>query len=63
MTPRPYHLISAAVFAAVAILHAARIASGWEAVIGGWAAPLWLSWAALLLSAFLAWWGFRLGRR
>ncbi|OGL58855.1 MAG: hypothetical protein A3I72_06735 [Candidatus Tectomicrobia bacterium RIFCSPLOWO2_02_FULL_70_19] len=63
MTPRLYHLITAAVFSVVAIFHAARIVFGWPAVIGGWAAPMGLSWAAFFISALLAWWGFRLGGR
>ena len=63
MTPRLYRLITAAVFAIVAILHAARIVFGWPAMIGGWAAPMWLSWAGFLGAGFLAWWGFRLGGR
>jgi hypothetical protein len=63
MTPRLYRLITAAIFAAVAILHAARIVFGWEAVIGGWAAPRWVSWAGILVAGYLAWWGFRQGGR
>lgn len=63
MTTRLYHQTTAAIFAVVAILHAARIVFGWEAVIGGWAAPMWLSWAAFVVSAFLAWAGFRVSGR
>lgn len=62
MTPRRYHILTAAVFAVVGLLHLARIALGWQAVLGGWSVPMWLSWAALLVSGSLAWWGLRLSR-
>jgi len=63
MRPRPYFLATAAVFGVVALLHAARALYGWEAEIGSWAVPMWISWAALVVSGSLALWGLRLARR
>ncbi|MEK6709092.1 MAG: hypothetical protein AABZ64_00790 [Nitrospinota bacterium] len=62
MTPRLYHQLTAATFAIVCLLHLARVLFGWEAVIGGWAAPMWLSWVAAVISGYLAWTGLRFSR-
>lgn len=61
MTPRAYRRTAAAIFSVVAVLHAARLIFGWHVEIGGWTAPMWLSWAALLIATTLAWLGFRIG--
>lgn len=63
MSRRIYFIVTAIVFALVALLHLLRIAYGWEAVTGGWAVPLWVSWIGLLVAGVLAAAGFVHGRR
>ena len=58
-----YHTITGLIFAAIALAHVVRIAYGWHAEIGGWEVPLSLSWAALLIAAYFAYQGLRLGKK
>ncbi len=58
MTRKSYLFITAIVFFVVGLVHLLRIVLGWEAAIGGWAVPMWLSWLALIASAVLAYFGF-----
>ncbi len=62
MNQRTYLLVSATIFALVSLLHVFRLLYGWSAVIGGWSVPMWASWAALVVSAFLTYEGFRSAR-
>ncbi|MBI3126231.1 MAG: hypothetical protein HYZ11_01330 [Candidatus Tectomicrobia bacterium] len=62
MTRHTYHQFTAAIFAIIALLHLFRVFYGWPAVVGAWTTPMWVSWAALLISGYLAWAGFRLSR-
>jgi len=55
--------IAGAVFSLIAALHALRLLLGWDAVIGGWTVPLWLSWLALAAAAYLAFTAFNVGKR
>ena len=52
--------VAGAVFSGIAILHLLRLLFRWEAAIGGWHVPLWLSWAAIAVSGSLAWTAFTL---
>ena len=58
MNRRSYCLATAIVFLVVGVVHLLRIVLGWEAAIGGWAVPMWVSWLALIASAVLAYFGF-----
>ena len=62
MNRKNYFLITALVFAVVGLVHLLRIILGWEAVIGGWTVPMWISWLALIASAVLAYSGFTFAR-
>ena len=55
MDRKTYFAVSGFIFAAIAVLHALRLFLGWEAMIGGWEVPVWVSWAALVVGGFLAW--------
>jgi len=48
-------MLSAAVFAFVAILHLARSLLGLEMKVGNYAVPLYMSYAAALVLGLLAW--------
>ena len=58
MNRKSYFYITAIVFFVVGLVHLLRIILGWEAAIGGWIVPMWLSWLALIVSAVLAYIGF-----
>jgi hypothetical protein len=63
MDKKTYVAVTTIVFLIVAVLHLTRIFMGWDASIGGWEVPLWVSWLALLVSGFLAYSGFKLATR
>jgi len=58
MNAKSYFLVTAIVFSVLGILHLLRIVLGWDAAIGGWGVPIWLSWVAMILTAVLAYTGF-----
>ncbi len=58
--PKTYLKVSSGIFALIALLHLARVLFGWNAVIGGWAVPMWLSWVALIVAGYLAYSGYTL---
>ncbi|MBI4434607.1 hypothetical protein HY635_02210 [Candidatus Uhrbacteria bacterium] len=57
MDQHTYARFTGTIFLLIAVLHVLRILYRWNAVIGGWSVPLWLSWVALIVGAYLAWWG------
>ena len=56
----PYALITALIFALVAILHGWRIFNGWTVRISTHAVSMTVSWVGLVVAALLAIWGFSL---
>lgn len=60
MSQRSFLLVSAIVFTLVFLLHVLRLVYGWDAMIGGWTVPVWVSWIGVVVSGFLALEGFRL---
>ena len=63
MNAKTFCTIAAVIFSLVALLHLTRIWMGWPAVIGAWSVPMWLSWVGLVVTAALAYFGFRLAAR
>ena len=63
MNKKTYFLVSGIVFLAVATLHFLRNVMGWDAAIGGWAVPVWVSWATVVVAGFLAFTGLRLSKK
>ncbi len=57
---RTYYTVSAVVFTVVAAAHLLRALQGLPVQVGSWAAPVWLSWVAVVFAGALASWGFRL---
>ena len=55
-----YALITALIFALVAIVHGWRIFKGWNVQIGPHSVSMIVSWVGLVVSALLAIWGFSL---
>ena len=60
MTDKSFHLIAGTIFALVALLHALRIYMGWPVVIGGWSAPMWVSWIAIFVAGGLSYFALTL---
>ena len=60
MSEKNYLLISAIVFALVALLHFVSLFTHWSFQIGTVTVPLWGSWLGLLIGATLSIWAFRL---
>jgi len=53
-----YAVVSALIFALVAVGHVVRLVQGWSVAIGPYNISMNVSWAALVVSALLAIWGF-----
>jgi len=62
MKQEGFNTLVGAIFAVIAVLHLLRIIYSWSAQIGTFAVPIWLSWAALVVSAFLSYTAFRLNK-
>ena len=63
MSTKSYLFVTAVLFTAIAVAHALRLVNQWPASISGWSVDVWVSWIGLAVAGFLAWQGFRLGRR
>lgn len=60
---RGYLLVTRTLFALIAVIHLARILTRWSVVIGGWAAPLWVSGLGFVVAGALSVWSAQLSRR
>jgi uncharacterized membrane protein len=63
MEEKTYITIVSVIFSIIAILHLLRVFLSWLAEIGGWNIPFWLSWIAVIVSGYLAYEGFKLGKK
>jgi hypothetical protein len=55
---KSYAIVSALIFAVVALAHLVRLLNRWPVVIGPYQVPMNVSWVALVVSAVIAIWGF-----
>ncbi len=62
MKDKTFELIAGAIFSLISLGHLTRIVRGVDFRFGEWAAPMWISWVALVVMGFLAYQGFRLAR-
>ena len=53
-----YAAVSALIYAIVSVMHVVRLINRWPVVIGPYNISMNVSWAALVVSALLAIWGF-----
>jgi len=53
-----YAIVSALIFALVAVGHIVRLINRWTVQIGPYSVSMNVSWAALVVSALIAIWGF-----
>ena len=58
MKQKTFTAVAGVVFSVVAVLHLLRLLLHWEAVIGSWVVPPWVSGLALVLSGYLAYSAF-----
>jgi phosphoglycerol transferase MdoB-like AlkP superfamily enzyme len=63
MTQKTFLLIASMIFLLIALAHLSRLVFKWSVLLGGWAVPFWVNWVALLVFAYLAYEGFRLGKK
>jgi hypothetical protein len=63
MDQKSFFVLAGVIFALVAVGHLLRIYMDWSVVIGGWAAPMWLSWIAVAVAGGLSYFGLRLAMR
>jgi len=59
MNQKTYNLVTGVVFLIVSVLHLFRAILGWQAVIGTFVLPVWISWFGLLLAGYLSYQGLR----
>ena len=52
---RPFTLIAALIFLVMALLHAYRLVTHFQIIIGSHTAPEWASWVGLVVPGILAW--------
>ena len=63
MNQKTFTGTASTVFSLIAALHALRLLFGWEAVIGSWSVPHWLSGVAVALFGYLGYSGFNVRRK
>ena len=51
---KPFTTLAAIIFAIMALAHLYRLLRPFELVIGGWTAPLWISFVGVAVPALLA---------
>ena len=51
-----------AIFMVVGVLHVLRLLLGWEAIIGGWDVPRWVSGLATVFAGYLGYTAFKLAK-
>jgi hypothetical protein len=63
MTQKTFSLVASVIFLLIALGHLSRLVFKWSLLVEGWAVPFWVNWVALLVFAYLALEGFRLGKK
>ena len=52
---KPFTWIAAAIFALMAIVHIIRLFTNFHIVVGTHSIPMWVSYVAIMVTAFLSW--------
>ena len=52
---KPFTWIAAAIFALMAIVHIIRLFTNFHIVVGTHSIPMWVSYVAIVVTAFLSW--------
>ncbi len=60
MNKKTYLSTAATIFLIVSTLHLLRVIYKWEAIVGGWVVPQWLSVLAVVFIGYMSYQGFKL---
>ena len=52
---KPFTWLAAAIFAVIALGHIVRVFTGFQFIVGSHSIPMWCSYAAIVITAFLSW--------
>jgi len=63
MKEKAYLLVSAIIFALIAVLHLIRLVNHWPIQIGTTIVPIWGSWLGLIIAVGLSFWAFQIMHR
>lgn len=63
MNMKTFTIVSALIFALVALMHLARLVLQWDVIVGGHVVPAWVSVVSLVVAGFLSFAGFRLAQQ
>lgn len=63
MTPKSFGMIAGVIFLAMALTHVFRLIFHFEVILAGFSVPLWVSWIAAPVLAYLSWSGFGASRK
>ncbi len=63
MKNKTYFYVSSIIFFIVGLVHFLKILTVFEIQIAGKVYPLWLSWAEMIIALYLAFLGFKLGKK
>ena len=54
LTPQTVLALTGLVFTIIALLHVLRVANNWAVFLNGWAIPMWVSYAGIVVAGGLA---------
>jgi hypothetical protein len=60
MSKNSFSLLAGAIFLVVAVGHGLRLIFKWTVVVAAWQVPMWISVVAFVVTAYLAYEGFRI---
>jgi hypothetical protein len=63
VSQKTFSLAAGLIFLLIAVMHVLRLAFKWEVVLNGWSVPTWVSAVAIVIAAYLAFEGLKLGTR
>jgi len=59
MGHRTFSMITGVLFALITLLHVCRLAFSWQVTVDSAVIPMWVSWIAIPVGAFLAYQSFK----
>ncbi|OGI95744.1 hypothetical protein A2917_00280 [Candidatus Nomurabacteria bacterium RIFCSPLOWO2_01_FULL_42_17] len=62
MTKNKFVYVVSVIFLIIGILHILRLLNGWEAQIGSFVIPMWISFVAVVVAFYLSFQGFRMAK-
>jgi len=55
-----YYTLAGIVFTFAFLVHGTRVLNGWDMFLGSWLIPMWVSYLAVILTAYLAYHSYSL---